>query len=718
MAVIPYARFECGDMVVIYELDEISRVMGLLLAPTAMQSRFATRRETLKDGPEYDALPGWPMPAWGVDPLVQVKWVGAEPPNGFAQGRTMRNGPASFAFQFERQDVQRSDAEMSVVTRARAAQGYRLEHCLTWRTGDPFVTVSTIFYNDAQEPVTLELLSSFNLSGISPFAADDAPEQLRLHRFRSAWSAEGRLETHTLEDLHLERSWTGHGIRSERFGQVGSMPTNGFFPCMVLEDSEAQVMWGAQLAWAGSWQMEVFRRDDRVSLSGGLADREFGHWMKTLAPGESLSTPFAILSTAAGTLDDICQRLTAAQQRAADSAPAVEADLPVIFNEWCTSWGRPSHDNMLAIARRLQGSPVRYLVIDAGWYAPLNGEWSSAQGDWTPNSTLYPAGLAATAQAIRDCGLIPGLWFEMEVAGQTAEAYQQTDHLLCRDGLTLTLSGRRFWNMRDPWVVEYLSQRVIGLLRDTGMGYLKVDYNETLGLGVDGAESLGEGLRQHILGVYDFFARIRATLPDLVIENCSSGGHRLEPSMMALCSMGSFSDAHETREIPIIAANLHRLILPQQSQIWAVLRKTDSDRRLVYLLTSTFLGRMCLSGDILELSDAQWRLALDAQHLYARVAHLIQRGRSRRFGPTVASYRHPRGWQAVLRVSADGREALVAAHSFGADVPASVDIPLEDSAWAIEGSFAGPDNTTSVQGSALHIAFAGEYDSCAVYLRR
>jgi len=46
--------------------------------------------------------------------------------------------------------------------------------------------------------------------------------------------------------------------------------------------------------------------------------------------------------------------------------------------------------------------------------------------------------------------------------------------------------------------------------------------------------------------------------------------------MMGLCAMGSFSDAHETREIPIIAANLQRLILPRQSQVWAVLRKNDT----------------------------------------------------------------------------------------------------------------------------------------------
>ena len=75
---------------------------------------------------------------------------------------------------------------------------------------------------------------------------------------------------------------------------------------------------------------------------------------------------------------------------------------------------------------------------------------------------------------------------------------------------------------------------------------------------------------------------------------------------MKRCSMASFSDAHECVEIPIIAANLHRVILPRQSQIWAVIRETDSLKRMAYSVINTFLGRMCISGDVLHLTPEQW----------------------------------------------------------------------------------------------------------------
>jgi alpha-galactosidase len=454
-------------------------------------------------------------------------------------------------------------------------------------------------------------------------------------------------------------------------------------------------------------------------LSGGLADREFGHWQKTLAPGDSFTTPTATLACIAGDLDALCACLTESQQAAADTRPAAEADLPIICNEFCTTWGNPTHENLEALAKRLQGSPVRYLVIDAGWYGDPGSEWWNQQGDWQPSGQRFPDGLAATAQMIRAHGLVPGLWFEFEVAGAGSAAFSLIDHQLKRDGVTITTTKRHFWDFRDPWVHDYLAEKVICLLRMGGFGYAKFDYNETIGIGCEGAESLGEGLRAHIEGVGRFFDRIRAELPELVIECCSSGGHRLEPSMIARSAMSSFSDAHESLEIPIIAANMHRAMLPRQSQIWAVLRKEDSPRRLVYSLSATFLGRMCLSGDLHDLSAEQWMLVEGAMEFYTRIAHLVKSGESRRFGSAVASYRHPEGWQAVRRISKTGNEALVIAHSFGnLSAPGRINVPLPAQRdWEISKMFSTGNTSAASFDNDLSVSFSGSFDACVIHLR-
>jgi alpha-galactosidase len=713
----PVSDFVCGDFVARYRLDRLTQRVTFQLLPASelgavVEPRIAVDTPEVHTGQSYK----WPsITARKADSLIQVKLRGDGAGHGFALGRTMRNGPSVEALVLDRQEAVRSSGGGWRIETFLAGPGFSAKHRLTWEPGDLAVVVSTSLCNTGDAPITVEMLSSFCLNDLSPFARDDAPGRLRAHRFRSTWSSEGRHENRLLEELHLERSWAGHSHQSERFGQVGTLPVRGWFPFLALEDSAIGVMWGAQLAWAGSWQMEIYRRHDDVNLSGGLADREFGQWWKTLAPGESLEAPPAHLAVVAGDLDDLCHRLVSLQAKPLSRLPAIEGDLPILFNEWCSSWGHPSHDYVLETARRLVGSEVRILVIDDGW-AERPGNQFQQNGDWIVNRRAFPEGLGATTAALREAGFLAGVWFEMEVCNPGSRAFEERgDIQLKSDGQPLTVGPRRFWDLRSPEAVAYLDEKVLARLRDDGFAYLKVDYNDTAGTGCDGAESPGEGLRQQVLASQNYFRRLREALPDLIIENCSSGGHRLEPSMMALCAMGSFSDAHETVEIPLIAANLHRLILPRQNQIWAVLNPGDSIQRLVYSLAATFMGRMCLSGDLKDLPAASWEVALTAQRLYRRCVSVLREGKSRLYRDIGPSFRYPTGSQELVRLGEEGRRLLVVAHTFSQPEGSSGrSVPLpEGAAWALAGQFG--DRGAEVIGNEIRLAPAPDYTG-AVYL--
>lgn len=695
-----------------YVTEPKSNTVGLFLYPDRMADKLVTRREVLPGKPQK--FPD--IAAQQLESLVQFKLLG-DSLDGFSQGITMRNSDTLSSLRYSGQEKIQQGDETEIITCLSSPRGYSCEHHLRHCQGDDALTFFSTIRNDGTEKVSLEMLSSFSLGGITPFASDDAPNRLHFHRLRSFWSAEGRHISQLIEELHLERSWSGHGVRAERFGQVGSMPVHGYHPFAAVEDRDAGVFWGAALAWAGSWQMELYRRDDQLSLSGGLADRELGHWYKTLAPGESFTSPLAYVTTVKGDFDDLCQRLTAMQSKAAEHVPDSEQTLPVLVNEFCTTWGNPTHERVCDLAKRMKDSGAKYFVIDAGWYLGENGDWSLNQGEWIPSRDLFPEGIAATAKFIREQGLIPGIWFEFEVVGSRSNLFNlMVDHFLKRDGIPVLAGQRRFWDFRDPWVRDYLYEKVIRFLRDNGFGYIKVDYNETIGIGVDGAESLGEGLRQHILCVQDFFRQMQQELPDLVIEVCASGGHRLEPSMMALASMASFSDAHESPDIPIIAANLQRLILPRQSQIWAVLHSSDSFRRLTYSLAAGFLGRLCLSGEIDELDEKQWSLVREVIRFYDRVAPIIKRGGSRLYQDIGLSWQHPQGAQAVLRISVDNDQALLVAHSFANPLPSEIVFDLPQGKWQVAGILPGTNINVKITDNKLDVRFAGEFEGYVVHL--
>ena len=693
------SRFDAGDTRVIFLRDARSGAVGLTILPASLENRLEQSR---------DRTPGGGC-AWSVDSLVQCKVVGQSYAPFFAGGQTMRNGASVTQMRFDSQRVERRDGETTVVTTLNCDFGFGCEHHLSWREGEPFLASKTVFHNRSERPLSLEMLSSFSIGGVTPFAPDDASGHLQLHRLQSAWCAEGRLQSQALELLQLEAFHAGAVASGLRFGQVGSMPVRGHFPFVAVEDTAAAATWGAALAIPGSWQLEIGRRDDKISLSGGVADREFGHWMKTVAPGAFFESPLAILATVAGDVDDLCARLVKFQEREPLRPAPLEADLPIVFNEWCSSWGNPTHDNIVALAERLKDGDTRFLVIDAGWYV--------GHGDWLENAERFPHGLVETARAVRERGLVLGLWFELENCESNSRVWnEESAHLLYRDGAPLETQTRRFFDFRQQWTHDYLFERVIELLRRTEIGYLKIDYNDTIGLGADGSDSLGESLRAHLEGVQRFWRRIRAELPDLVIENCASGGHRLEPSMMALCDQASFSDAHELRSIPIIAANLQRAIPPRKSQIWAVLRADDDERRLVYSLAATMLGRMCLSGDITSLSETQWETVTRGQKFYRAIWPVIARGQSRFFGPSVASYNHPTGWQGVLRF--DESNALVVLHRFGVADARPIEIELPRAAnWrpisAFGESGAPPPR---IENGALHCVLPDAWSACAVWL--
>ena len=389
-------------MQALYYLDEEKGNVELLLLPES----FEPKEKEI--GEAYDHS----------DHLVQVKLAGDMYTGCYSPGISLRVDKASDRFRYASQMTAEKGKEKEIITVLKDERGYLAEHHLIFKAGGRTLRSISVFKNQGHTQASLELLSSFSLGKISPLMDGDGHDTLKLHRLRSVWSMEGRKESIPLEDLQLEPSWAGHAVRCERFGAVGSYAVNKFLPVMVLEDSENHLFWGASLAHNASWQMEVYRRGEEVQLSGGLADREFGHWIKMVAPGEEFKTPEAYLSVYGGDDgEEIFQRLTSALDEAVDNGPKEEQDLPVLFNEYCTTWGNPSHQNIADIVERIRGKGFSYFVIDCGWYKEPGVPWDISMGDYMVSKELFPQGLSKTTELIREAGMKPGLWFEIDNVG-------------------------------------------------------------------------------------------------------------------------------------------------------------------------------------------------------------------------------------------------------------------------------------------------------------
>ena len=601
-----------------------------------------------------------------VKSSAEVKFTKDEYAGFYSCGMTMLGSSTMNGFKTCTDPAKRTD-DPAERRDDRAERTAEAPGCVTMKTDDGIILTSetarspysdayeihTCIINGSEKPVTMEMLTSFLFRGIR---AD------KLHRILSFWSAEGRLLTTDLTELNMEHAWNNMAYRIEKFGNVGSMPVRKYFPFVALEDSESHTFFAVQLYTPASWQIELtVRGDDGVTLAGGIADRDFGQWTKCLKPGESFEAPKAV--AAVGTsLEDVCDKLVKAQHP--DISP-VDDSMGIAFNEYCTTWGNPTIDSLKTLADKIADKGIQYLVMDSGWYSDC-GNWWEYRGDWSVNRKRFPGGLKELTDYIRERGMIPGIWFEFEVAAPKSGLYDGTEHFVMKDGVPLTIGGARFWDMHDEYVRDFLRENVIRRLKDDGFGYIKIDYNDTMGMGCDGPDGPGENLRQKVLATQDFFKELKREIPDLVIENCSSGGHRLEPSFMELASQASFSDAHEIVSLPIIAANLHRVVRPEQTQIWAVLRAKDDDARITYSMCATLLGRMGLSGDIYDLNEAQWKLVDAGMAFYRQAAPIIKDGRTTYLDNDIYSYNAPKGQQMVIRELEDKK--LIVYHRFADSV--------------------------------------------------
>lgn len=686
-----YRKFIFGDTAVYYvetpvEGHEGKTVIGLAAYPAAL----SVNAQKLH-----------------CDSLVQVAFAGDENLIDYTQGLTMRNRSSTLL----RVTEQTSDGT-SVTTCLSDGAGNDYVHYLSYSPATGVFSARVRYENHSGESRLLEMLESFSLSGIAATGRRDLSTRgLTLHRMTSAWSRECRLKSDSFSHLGLDMSWARYGVKVEKFGQRGTMPVRDYYPFAAIED-EKGVIWGATAEAPYSWQMEVYQEKETCALSGGLGDYEFAHWRKEILPGESFETHEAFFTVRrSGGVNAVCNALLHEADSRLD-VPESEEEMPVLFNEYCTTWGCPSEENIEAILAALKPFPIGYFMIDCGWYKPDDKGWCNAIGDWEQSRLLFPAGISRVSEKIRAAGMKAGIWFEFEVAGRDSACFERRDLLLTRDGFPLTSKNRRFLDLRKEEVRSYLSERMLGFLKDNGFEYIKIDYNDNIGIGCDSDDgaALGEGGRQIAEESVDYIARIREAVPGMVVENCSSGGSRIEPYRMSKVSMCSFSDAHECAEIPLVAANVSRVVPARQSQIWAVLREKDSLSRVIYSLCAAFLGRVCLSGDVLALPPEKVKCISEGLDFYREVRDVVRYGDISLIDCDVEYYRKPKGRQIYVKDLKDRR--LVIVHR----LEGKGDICVPAAGYRVLRAFT--DLSYSLERGELVVRDGGEYRAGAFLLAK
>ena len=506
------------------------------------------------------------------------------------------------------------------VTGLRAEVFYRV------LTGQGVLRSWVTLMNGGSQPVTVESVTSFLAGGLPDGPGTAQLADLDLLWAENDWLAEGRWQRRPLRGVLPDLNRAAHGWARPRgrtgFTSEGTWSSGSYLPMGALADRRTGRAWAWQIEHNGGWHWQVGESVGGAYLALlGPTDAEH-HWRLRLDPGSSFTTvPVAVAVSDEG-FEGAIAGLTAAR-RAARRPHEDHRRLPVIFNDYMnTLQGDPSTARLLPLIAAAAQAGAEYFCIDAGWYAEPGEDWWDSIGLWRPSATRFTDGLAAVLDQIRASGMTPGLWLEPEVIGvRSPVAGQLPDEaFFCRDGQRVVEQARYQLDLRHPAALRHLDDSIDFVVGNLGVGYLKLDYNITVGPGTDtGGLSVGAGMLEHNRAHLAWLDRVLDRHPGLTIENCASGGMRTDYALLSRLQLQSTSDQQDFLRYPAIAVAAPAAIAPEQSAVWAYPQPGFTDDEIALTLCSAMLGRIHLSGHIDQMSVGQQELVAQGVRVYKQI---------------------------------------------------------------------------------------------------
>lgn len=507
-----------------------------------------------------------------------------------------------------KRDESTAGGKRLVCTHADSVLNLNVESVYEAFDGIPVVRRYSRIKNDGSSPVGIDFLSSAMLHGLANPKNYDG--ELRIHVAFNSWMAEGQWHTFRPSEMGFvenERtSWS-----EAQAGSTGSWSTERFLPMAMVENTSLGLTWFWQIEHDGSWYWEISNissrgiyADDVYAYLGGPDDLHSAAW-KNLKAGETYETVPVAVGCVPGGFSEAVEALTRYRRKACLKPRRDNSQCSVIFNDYMNClWGNPTEAKELPLIAAAAKAGCEYFVIDAGWYADLHEDWSQTVGAWQPSSTRWPRGLKFVLDQIRQAGMVPGLWLEPEVAGAKSLLAQKPDNwFFVRHGKRVLKNSRFLLDFRNPEVRAYLDQVLARIVNDYGVGYIKMDYNVDSLQGTEiNADSFGQGLLEHNRAHLAWLESILNRYPELTIENCGSGGGRMDYAMLSRLQIQSMTDQEDYLKLPAILVGASAAVLPEQLAIWSYpLANADADQASFNMVTA-MMCRIHQSGRLDSLS--------------------------------------------------------------------------------------------------------------------
>jgi len=308
----------------------------------------------------------------------------------------------------------------------------------------------------------------------------------------------------------------------------GGRSSNRDFPFFRVDTGAGAVI--VAVGWSGQWKAEFKCREaagaKRLRMTAGQELTRF-----RLLAGENVRSPRMLVLSREGdpaASHVLFRRLIYKHYAVRVGGKKPE---PILFCNTCFTRGggwlnECDETNQVSLIRALAPLGVQAIITDAGWFT---GGWPGGAGNWDVDKAKYPGGMGPVAAAAKQRGMIYGLWFEPErvVKGTDIDRSHKEWVLHTKS----PNDGTGLLNFGLPEVRRYFLGVVEQYLRLPGFAVYRQDFNmDPLAFWRDNDDPDRQGVTEmkYIEGLYAYWDMMRAAHPDILMEECASGGRRID----------------------------------------------------------------------------------------------------------------------------------------------------------------------------------------------
>ena len=301
------------------------------------------------------------------------------------------------------------------------------------------------------------------------------------------------------------------------------------------------------LGWSGEWAADFAREHpDEVHVRAGMALTHL-----RLHPGEEIRTPrIAVLLYQGERMrgQNLLRGFILAHHRPTVNGKAF--DMPMFNGNWGGTRAEDHLKNIQAIAN--YDLPFDYYWIDAEWFG--TGRWHQTAGDWRVKQDLYPEGFKPLSDSLHQSGRKLLLWFEPERVCEGTPWYTEhapwlldipkerraynwgasqaePDWVRWESLRNQIKENDRLFNLALPEARAFLTDFISSKIDEFGLDCFRHDANIApleFWRAADAPDRQGITEIRWIEGLYAFWDALLERHPGLIIDNCASGGRRVD----------------------------------------------------------------------------------------------------------------------------------------------------------------------------------------------